>query len=118
MRNASLLSFDDLFAIKKAMTSADLRIANTLLLRIAQQIPGVFFYAKIALSVLDASRMCRQGIYSRYHKISSSLGVLKALQTIGVDLGVRACRAGLRCSPRRSRAGRDRTRSAALRHTR
>ena len=70
------------------MTPADPRIANALLFRIAQQIPGVFFYAKVALSVLDASRMCRQGIYSRYHKISSSLGVLKALQTIGVDLGV------------------------------
>jgi 1-acyl-sn-glycerol-3-phosphate acyltransferase len=58
------------------------------ILRIARKIPGVFFYAKIALSIFEASRMSRIGNYTLYKKILSSLGVLQTLEHIGVDVKI------------------------------
>ena len=70
------------------MTSANHRSPQKQIFRIARQIPGIYFYTKTALTLIAASKMSRQGIYTKFQKISSSLGILKTLEYIGVDLSV------------------------------
>jgi 1-acyl-sn-glycerol-3-phosphate acyltransferase len=70
------------------MTTDDRPLPKMQLAGLARHIPGVYFYSKTALTLIAASRMSRQGIYTKFQKISSSLNIIKTLETIGVDLGV------------------------------
>lgn len=58
------------------------------LIRFTRQIPGVYFYARTALTILSASRMSRIGTYSHYKTILSSLVILKTLETLGADVKI------------------------------
>jgi len=77
-----------LFAMKNSMTTADCSSFKKPFHKIVRQMPGVYFYTKTALILNAASKISRQGIDTKFHIISGSLGILKTLETIGVDLGV------------------------------
>ena len=70
------------------MTRIVLPTPKKQILRVARHIPGVFFYARIALSIVAASRLSRIGTYTHSKKILSSWGVLKTLENLGVDIKI------------------------------
>jgi len=49
----------------------------------ARRNPTLVFYAKIAMIILKASRLCKKGAYTNDHWIQSSLNTVKALEAVG-----------------------------------
>jgi 1-acyl-sn-glycerol-3-phosphate acyltransferase len=77
-----------LFVIKNIMTPNGRHTPEKEILRIVRQMPGIYFYTKTALTILAAWRLSRKGLYTKFQLISSSLGILKTLEVIGVDVGI------------------------------